>query len=251
MPYTWEVCLYVAAILCAGGFLQSIAGFAYGLFAIPFLMWLSIPATDAVVIVLVASMMQTILGCWTLRRSIPHGYILRPFVLRLFCALVGIFVLRMIIDYDKELIHIIIGVILITSVLSIWTLQKRGLSNIHSAWLYVASSVGGFMSGFIGMGGPPMVLWVMSQNWESKTVRAFLFAMFATLGPFQIVFFVTIFGSGVWWAALLGLCCAPLVLLGSYFGMRIGNALSIVHLRKIAYILLLILGLKSIISYYV
>lgn len=69
MPYSYEHIFYSALILFCGGILQSTVGFAYGLFAIPLLMWLELPLPQIIVAVLLSTFLQSFIGYYALRRE--------------------------------------------------------------------------------------------------------------------------------------------------------------------------------------
>lgn len=250
MPYDLTQILLSAVVLLFGGFLQSTVGFAFGLFAIPLLIKVGIPVQEVIAVIIVASTAQGLLAARALKDHIPRDYILIPGLIRAAATVFGILLLRMIVDFDKNLMQAIIGVVLIGSVLLLWLLPRKPTKEVKTAWLYAAAPVSGIIGGLIGMGGPPLLLWAIFQPWEPKQVRAWLFTMFLTTLPIQLVLLYFVFGTPIAWGALLGLICSPVIYVGTRIGVGLGNRLSKKQLEIIVYIILLYLGIRSIMNYY-
>jgi hypothetical protein len=99
------------------------------------------------------------------------------------------------------------------------------------------------------MGGPPMVLWVMAHDWTPAKIRGFYFANFLTFIPVMIglMYALPEFGS-LKRPVLIALAFAPVIGLGSYVGLKIGNRMSSVTLYNLTCIFLLITGISAIVS---
>lgn len=238
-----------ALILFVGGFLQSTVGFAYGLFAIPLLMMVGIPVEEVIAVIIVSSSVQGLLAARSLKEYIPRDYIVLPAVLRAIFVVFGVVLLQIIVDFNKQLMQAIIGAVLIISVLALWLVPRRPSTEVKTSWLYVAAPSSGIIGGLIGMGGPPLLLWAIFQPWEPKQLRAWLFTMFLSTLPLQLVIMFIIFGWYIAWGAALGLMCFPVIYLGTRFGVALGNKLSKKQLEILVYIILLILGIKSVYNY--
>ena len=44
----------------------------------------------------------------------------------------------------------------------------------------------GFLAGWLGMGGPPVIFWLLSGRQDAKKTRAFLFSIYVLTIPFQL-----------------------------------------------------------------
>ena len=250
MHYEIEQIIWAALILFAGGFLQSTVGFAYGLFAIPLLIWVGIPVEEVIAVIIVSSCIQGVFAARSLRAYIPTDYIILPAVLRAIFVVFGILLLEIIIDFDKNLMQAIIGAVLIISVLSLSLIPRNPSSEVKTGWLYVAAPASGIIGGLIGMGGPPLLLWAIFQPWEPKQLRSWLFTMFLTTLPIQLLIMFIKFGWPIAWGSALGLICFPVILIGSRIGVSLGNKLSKKQLEMIVYIILFVLGVKSVANYF-
>lgn len=142
----------------------------------------------------------------------------------------------------------VVGVILLLALGMQWLLKIKPRQHIGVGWTLIAGAASGLTAGLVGMGGPPVVLWVMAHDWPAKKSRAFLWATFMMLIPFNLVLLVIKFGSGMWGSCLIGLCLSPLVVLGSELGQRVGELMNRHRLRSAALLLLLVLALVSILG---
>ena len=70
----------VGILLWFSSMLQSAVGFAFGLFAVPMMLWLGLDPQEVVAIVLGAAFLQTASGVYHLRRHVPWRRIVLPFL---------------------------------------------------------------------------------------------------------------------------------------------------------------------------
>ena len=114
--------------------------------------------------------------------------------------------------------------------------------------MILAFSGSGIMQGVAAMGGPPAVLWVMAHQWTNRQTRAFLLTLFLMVAPMQLALLYLTARSDIARALLIGLILSPLVALGSYIGVRLGDLIAMQALRQIALAILLLTALLSIVS---
>jgi len=104
--------------------------------------------------------------------------------------------------------------------------------------------------GMISMGGPPAIIWVMAQKWNALRTRAFLSALFFLASPLQVALLYYNFGERLLNFFLLGLAFSPLVIIGTLWGVKLGELLDRQKLKKIVLSLLVLTSLVSIFSPY-
>ena len=93
-----------------------------------------------------------------------------------------------------------------------------------------------------------MAVWVMAHDWHSRRSRGFLmFVFLVSLTP-QFVALWWLFPHEVTAAYQVGFVALPAVLAGSYLGLAIGNRLPREGLRRIVYVVLVLIALWSIAS---
>ncbi len=228
--------------------LQGAVGFGAGMFAIPLMVWAGVDLPSAISVVLGGVVVQT---AWNLYRYRDHVRIrdtMPLFYLRVLTLPVGIVLLGVLVTFGQDRVKQAIGLMLLLALVLQWVMKVKPRERVGWGWTVLTGCASGLTAGLVGMGGPPVVLWVMAHDWPAKKARAFLWATFLTLAPFNAVLLVYKFGAGMWWPMLLGLCLAPLVVIGSEVGMRVGGLMSRQRLRAAAFGLLLVLALASILG---
>jgi uncharacterized protein len=229
-----------------GGVLQGAIGFAYGLFATPIMVWMGIPLPTTVVIVATCMYVQSGLGLWYLRAAVPWREACLATAVRLPTMVVGILLLRHLALLKEGEVKLVVGVIicLLVGIQSIF--KVKPVEKVHRAWAALAFLTSGLLTGISGMGGPPLVMWVMAHNWSNEKTRSFLFAVSLLSLCFQIPALYIAFGTEILRGILTGLLLTPVVYLGSKVGIPLGNRMPKPMLRNMAYLVLAIIGLSTV-----
>ena len=232
-------------ILCLAGMAQSAVGFGYALFATPLLIWLGIPLPSIITLVATCSMIQAIIGTRKLHATVPWRLSLTATAIRIAGIIIGLFLLKILVVLKTDHIRMLIGCILCLLVAIQFLWRPQPVKTMHWGWGGLAFIASGLLSGVCGMGGPPLVLWSMAHDWSTQKTRGFLFAVFATSIPFQIVLLSLAFGPAIFWNAAIGIAFLPLVYLGTAVGLPIGNRMEKDKLKRIAYGILFIIGISA------
>lgn len=232
----------MALVLAAGGLLQSAAGFGYALLSVTLLLLLGLEPYEAIPIVTVATTVQGITGVWVHRRDVPWRLVGVSLLLVLISVPIGVFLLGQLSMLTKVQVRQVFGavVLLIVTVYALW--QPRPRDSVPAAWTAAAMLSGGLLAGLCGMAGPPIVLWAMTHRWSSGRIRATLWTIFLTMTPVGLFFLYQRFGQVVLQSALVALAMTPAVLLGTFPGIWIGNRMPRTWLRRLAIVLLVIVG---------
>ena len=218
-----------------------------GVVAIPLLVWGGFALEHAIGIVIPNVLVQTSLNCWQNRRHLPWSDVWLMFALRAIGIPLGILVLRMLSDSGQDLTRQILG----AGIVAMLVLQRVSFSaeSSHAArWTIPTGLSSGFFAGLIGMGGPPLVLWVMAQGWSSERQRSFLWLSFLLIMPIQMLAMWIGFGTPILQAMAVGICVAPLTMMISWWGAGLGNALSQGKLRWMMQIFLLLIALRLVLG---
>jgi uncharacterized membrane protein YfcA len=245
MTFTIEQLIAIATTLLVASVIQSAVGFGMGLFAIPILMWCGIPLPSAIAVILTATTVQSGMAALSLRRDIPWRTTGAALALRVAGAAVGVLVLAMITTLNVGRIKQIVGAVLLVVVVVQWLWKAEPRPSIGLHWSVGAFFTSGVMAGVLGMGGPPLVLWVMATSWSPSRIRAFLLTNFLLLNPISLALLAWKFGPNIWAVGLVGLLNAPVLLGGTVIGLRIGRRLSRPMLQRAAFTMLLLLALAS------
>ncbi len=232
-------------VICLAGVAQSAVGFGLALFATPPLVWIGIPLPSVIALVATCSMIQAIIGARELHATVPWRLSLVATAIRLVSTVLGLYLLKKLVALDADHIRTVIGGILcaLVAIQLLW--RPHAHRAMHWGWAGLAFTASGLLAGVSGMGGPPLVLWSMAHDWSTHRTRGFLFAVFATSIPVQILLLGLTFGPSILWNVAIGVAFLPLVYLGTAIGLPIGHRMSKARLQLIAYAILLVVGVSA------
>tara|TARA_B100000315_G_scaffold198335_1_gene189852 strand:+ start:4214 stop:4966 length:753 start_codon:yes stop_codon:yes gene_type:complete len=234
-------------IIFLAGMGQSVVGFGHALFATPLLVWIGVPLPSVITLVATCSMLQAAIGVQKLHAAVPWRLSLFATVVRIAGVGLGLLLLNKLVLLNTAHIRMVIGSILclLIAIQVLW--GTRTLKVLHWSLAGFAFISSGLLAGLCGMGGPPLVLWSMANSWSSQTTRAFLFAVFASSIPVQLVLLCLMFGIDILWNAALGIVFLPLIYLGAAIGVPLGNRISKKTLCRVAYGILLVIGVSAVV----
>ena len=250
MAISLEQYLAIAVILIFGSFIQSVVGFAFGLVSIPLLVVVGIPIQYAIACVLTATFVQSLLGVKRLWSDIDMPSVLYAGITRALFVPIGVLLMNELTLLEPRLIKVIIGCFVLFIVILEISAHKK-FSQELSTSKYVSFSafaLSGFCSGAVGMGGPFLVVWLMAQRWSSKRSRAFLFSTFTFIVPVQLFILYFFYGRSILEVVLYTLLFSPVLIGVSVFGFSLGDKLPAKRLRHVAYSLLLVISITSIVT---
>jgi uncharacterized membrane protein YfcA len=233
-------------ILFAGSFLQSAVGFGFALFCTPLLLWCGFSLPSAIAVGGGAVLIQLSASLWKVHDAVRWKEVIHATVYRYLTTPLGVVVLVWVANLPVSTVKSGIGVFVIVVLVVQRVCKVEPQERLHPLWGVVAFSVSGFLGGLIGMGGPPVVLWLAAHNWSSREMRAFAFATFFLTIPLSFALLYYYFGFQILKDIGFGIAAAPLVVLGSLLGVRMGNRLSGERLRFLMVVLLVIISVISI-----
>lgn len=238
----------LALIVAAGAGLQSAAGFGFGMFAIPLIMLLGRPSYEAIAIVAVCSFVQTAWGSWIYRREVHWPTALLIALGTVIVMPAGAWMLSELEGIDRTLVRQAFGGLILGALLLqiLWRPESR--DRLAWGWAALASVVSGLMSGLAGMGGPPIVLWVMAHRWSNERTRATVWAIFTVQTIPQLLILRHRFGPDVIEAAGTGVLVAPALVAGILPGLWIGRRIPKPMLRRLSYVILAVIAASAIAS---
>jgi uncharacterized membrane protein YfcA len=169
-------------------------------------------------------------------------------VVGFFSLPLGIYLMFRVSILDQTLIKQIIGGCIFLLLLLRLKGVMKSTGKGSAMWGVVAAFFSGLLNGFANIGGPPMVLWILSKNWTNERLRGTLLAFSLFFVPSQIVIMSFVFGSPVFQGILKGLALSPLILLGTFFGLQIGKRFSEKRLKWIMQVLLFCIAISSILT---
>jgi len=251
MDFNLTQILLLVVILFVTSFVQGSIGFAAGLLGIPAMMQIGLELSEAIAVSLISSGLQNVAGLVELRKHVDWSLSKRPLLIRIAALPLGVAALMWLENtVDKPRIQQVVGVLIFIALITQLVARVKPREHLHVVWEWIAFSLGGFLVGFCGMGGPPMMLWVIAHDWSTKKARAFMFSMFISSVVPQAILMWWLFGPTVLWAMLLTLLSAPICYAGSYLGVKAGDVAPKPVMRKIVYVVLFFVAFKGLSSPY-
>lgn len=238
----------IGTIILLGSIIQSSSGFAFGLFAIPLLLFSGLNLPEAVVFVIVGSAIQKGVGLYHLRKFMKYRDIAPYLLVGLFSLPLGVYLMFKVSLLSQSIVKQIVGLCIMALLFVRWLGRGKTDKALSAGWGYVAGFFSGLLNGFANIGGPPIVLWILNQNWSNEKIRATLFGFSLAFVPVQILLILLIFGNyifnTIWQAVLL----SPMIFLGTWLGLKIGERIALNHLKIYMQLLLVLIALCAILK---
>ena len=234
----WDQLGFATLCLAVGAFVQSSIGFGMGIVSVPLLVSNGCSLPIALAVLMPNVLLQTAVSCWRLRAHLPWRDSWRLVVWRLTSLPLGIYLLTLVSARGIAASRMLLGVTLVVLLLAP---LGRGPTRTSVAdpggsdpandgdiaertavapaappgpvWTCLAGLTSGLLMGLNGMGGPPLMAWVMRQDWPNQRQRAFLWLSFLLALPVQITLMTWRFGSPWRDGLVVGSCAIPVVLL--------------------------------------
>lgn len=235
--YSWVIAALVIFFAAA---LQSISGFGFSLFAVPFLVLIFDPKT-AVGLNIIISFFSTTVLTLKVRQHIIKSMVKNLFIGALFGLPLGIYVFT---NFDMEVLKIIITVItLILSLSLIFSIQPR-----IATTPYLEKIVGffsGVLTGSVGIPGPPIIFFLSNQGLSKDNFRATTANYFALIYPSSLLILIALGGVDKF-IIINAIILLPFALLGGALGRSIFPYISQASFQRGIPLLLLANALYSL-----
>ncbi len=243
--------IHIPAVAVSLGFaavVQGAAGFGFILCATPLILLTGIPLPVVIIMVATCSTMQAALGTRKLGKAVPWRLSLTATGSRLLSVIVGLWLLKQLVNLDTDYVRLVVGTIvcLLVIVRLLWNPQP--VDKTRWDWALVAFSVSGLLAGLFGMGGVPLALWSLMHNWSTEKTRGFLLGVLVTSIPVQIAFMGVTFGFEILWNIFIGIAFLPIIYLGSRVGLSLGNGMSRRRFRLMVDLMLLGIGGSTVVG---
>ncbi len=209
----------IACILGLGALLQSAVGFGMALFAVPLLVMTGKPLPVAVALALGAALVQTAHGSYVVRDRIHWPRTVSFVAIQSVTLVAGVACMGLLVDRDTTIIKQAIGVAVLLAVTVQIVFRPVPVERLAIGWTLAAASTAGFLSGLVGMGGPPLVLYALAHSWSRDTFRAFIWSQFLFVLPILGGVLALRFGAQILAWMGVGAAMAPIVWAGSRLGL--------------------------------
>ncbi len=236
------------AILLFCAFVQSAVGFAFSLFSTSLLLLAGLALPETVMLSTLASTLQRLLMTSRLWRHVDWHVTLPLSGVCLVTLPIGILLLRFCARQNIGEVKMGMGV-LVLAVLALqtaWRVRPRQVLN--RSWGVLAAAASGVLTGLANIGGPPLLLWVHAHDWPNEKTRVTPMAITTILVPVQVALILTAFGWQVFPSAVQAVTLVPAVVIGTWGGIAAGGRLSKPRLRAVAFSLLALICLVSIVG---
>ncbi len=243
---TWGAYAGIAAAVGLGAFIQGSVGFAFGLIAIPCVVLCGLPLEQAITLILTLVFVQTASATWRYRTDIPWRDVVHLTAFRFVALPVGVLLLVVMKNRcSPAQIKQFVGSMILVAVAIQWWARRQPRKDQAAFWTPVAGIASGLFAGLVGMGGPPLALWLAARDWPTKRSRALLWTLFLIMVPWQL--------SIIYWfdipisrTMLLAVAYMPVVMTGGWLGTHCGDRLTRSRLRSVTYALLVLIAVFSI-----
>lgn len=224
------------------GFIQGLSGFAFGLVATSLWAWMMEPQR-VVPLVVMGSLVGQCVSIFTIRQSVQLALV-RPFVIG---GTIGVPVgAAFLHTLNATSFRAMFGLALVVYCsIMLFVKQLPKLNGVGSRADCAIGCFSGALAGACGMGGPPVTLWCSLREWSATTQRATFQAFFIVM-QLQIlalyawlsIIDVSLLVSFAW--------VAPVIMLASWIGSRIGRRFGDLQFQKIVFGLLLFSGVTML-----
>lgn len=226
----------------AASFLQRVSGFGFGILVMTVLPYIMPSYGEATALSGLLAMVTSGIVVFKMWRQIPWGKLL-PILITL--ILVSWFAILFVANHPSDLLHKILGVVLILA--SVWFFFFNDRVKLRPT-LGVQVSMGvisGLMGGLFSMQGPPAVIYFLSAS-QSKEEYASLSQAYFLIGNLVMAIFrwhngfITPAVGHAWVASIVA------VLIGGWLGAKVFERLSARMVRKVAYAYMAVSGVVAL-----
>jgi uncharacterized membrane protein YfcA len=227
-------------IIVAAGTIQGMTGFGAALLAGPALTLFLEPKL-VVVIIMVTAMSSLLCVAYTARNYIYPNRVLPLIVPAVFGIPLGSYILHKVSSSITGLSIAIISILFSILLLLGYSRPFKREAMVSTGFGFAS----GVMCAGVGMGGPPLILFLSNQGWPKEIFRAtvaihFLFIATLTIVSYMVTGVVT--GS----RAIVSVSLSPASVIGFYLGNVLFHRINAVFFARFALSLILFNGLASL-----
>ncbi|QEY60280.1 sulfite exporter TauE/SafE family protein [Pseudomonas sp. C27(2019)] len=248
MSFSIEIPWLFLFIACFAGYFQTVTGFGLGMIVLGLAGGFGIvPLTSAVVVV---SLMTMVNCAFALPGRLQHVY--WPAVAATLLGLVptiivGVLLLNYLSDSASSIVHVLLGMVIVYGGVALLLKPRIQEEVARPASFTVFGGLSGFLGGLFEIAGPPLIYHYYRQPLNANYIRHTLLLLFAVSSGVRTLFVV---GQGQMNMEILLLTAwaFPVVVAGTFLGRNYPPPLSAQTLRRLVFILLILIGVSLIAS---
>jgi uncharacterized membrane protein YfcA len=236
--------IFCALVAILSGTTQALTGFGFVMVSMPLLILVFDPKT-AVGLSLILSFFSIVALMYTVRVDTNWQLVKRIFGGAIVGLPVGLLVFSQI-----DVVNLKVYASLVILLMSLFGLKNYSFKfEPEQAEKYVIPTgiISGFLSGSVGMSGPPIALFLSSLDIEKEEFRATTLAFFLLIHPSSFISMFAL-GSLPLYTAKIALYLIPFVFTGMFIGRRLFDYVSNTLFNKIVLVLLIIVAGYSLVT---
>ena len=234
---------FIMMIVMVAGFIQSVTGFGFGIFAMIFLPYL-LTYTEANTLSSMLSMLTSLLVILATFRNVSWKNLIFPLVS---CTVTTYLSVIFIKSQKNDTLLLLLGIALF--LLSVYFFFFSGKIKIKPTWYagLIAGMFSGFMGGMFSIGGPPVVIYYMQSEKDSDHYLATISAYFVISGAISITAKATagFITANVWFSLAVGVLGMAL---GSLIGKKARKNIKPSVIKKSVYGVMAVSGIVNVLQ---
>ncbi len=186
--------IIIVAILLLSVVLQCLVGFGLGMVSIPLLLCQGLPLSHSVFLGLSVSLFSSLVAWRKMGDELPWRTSAVASGYRLLGLIPGLALAQLTVSLPDTTLKALIGLVVGLGVVAQGIKMLGGgrpmpegtpPSTRLAPWAFLSS---GILTGWLGMGGPPLVFWQLTGRASAKETRGFLFGVYVFTLPCQLAY---------------------------------------------------------------
>lgn len=235
--------LLIAVVTLAASYVQGITGFGFGIVAMIFMPTFLL-FTEANVLSGILGGLGSLLIAFELRKLISFKNLLFPLIGSIVTNYLAVLFVK---SAKNGILMLLLGFMLV--ILSIYFFFFSGKIKIRPTWYagLIAGVISGIMSGLFSIGGPPVVVYYIHSERDTKHYLATISAYFVITGAFSTV--LKAVNGFVTKNVLIGLVIGTVVMAaGTLLGKFTRERVNEIAVKRLVYAVMALSGIANIIT---
>lgn len=234
--------IIVFFVIFLAGCIQGMTSFGFSLLSLPILSMI----IDIKVIVPMLVIFSLVMNSIILYKIRRHMKLKDIYVLIIIAALATPLGAKLLINVNKEVLQVVVGVIVSFSAVFMHYGYKVSIKNEKLAHIPVGF-MSGLLNGSVSLSGPPIILFLTNQGVEKQVFRATLTAFFWILNIVTIItfYFNSLITGEVFKMTSIAM---PTLIVGVLLGVHFGNKVKDQIFKNVTTVMIILMGMLSIVT---